>query len=250
MPWGRTYPINPAFPEATTGGRVRATPPAPRTPAPGMVSFFALDGSMELVCLMGNGPAQLTGGIGGWQEEARRGLSPATWWDSPSSYRQAVPVLFEGPSSQEGPINMLWRMARSPGGRVPPPALIVTGPAVHRADLTWVIEGLDWGSNVIRKDVTGDRVRQDVTVNLLQYSEAETIVERSPSNRAASQGASQKATRGPTTYRVKEGDNGLAQIAARPEIYGDASQWKRIANANGIRDPKAIRVGQVLKIPR
>jgi nucleoid-associated protein YgaU len=54
-----------------------------------------------------------------------------------------------------------------------------------------------------------------------------------------------------TRYVVKKGDT-LPKIAARPEIYGDAGQWKRIYDANQDiigRDHK-LKTGQVLMIPK
>ena len=55
----------------------------------------------------------------------------------------------------------------------------------------------------------------------------------------------------PTTYVVKRGDT-LKSIAAKPEIYGDSSQWTRIykANKGKIKDPMHLIEGQVLVIPR
>jgi len=52
-------------------------------------------------------------------------------------------------------------------------------------------------------------------------------------------------------YVVKKGET-LPKIAARPEIYGDASQWRRLYEANQDiigRDHK-VKTGQVLMIPR
>lgn len=48
------------------------------------------------------------------------------------------------------------------------------------------------------------------------------------------------------TYKVKSGET-LAAIAER--IYGDAQKYMLIANANNIRDPNKIEVGQILDIP-
>jgi len=50
----------------------------------------------------------------------------------------------------------------------------------------------------------------------------------------------------PRTYTVRSGDT-LFGIAIK--VYRDASRWPQIASANGIRNPAALRVGQVLKIP-
>ena len=50
------------------------------------------------------------------------------------------------------------------------------------------------------------------------------------------------------TYTVQSGDS-LSKIAKRE--YGDASQWKKIHEANRdiIKDPDLIHPGQTLKLP-
>lgn len=55
----------------------------------------------------------------------------------------------------------------------------------------------------------------------------------------------------PTSYTVRRGET-LPQIAARNEIYNDASLWPIIyrANRDQIRDPKHLWPGQTLKVPR
>jgi nucleoid-associated protein YgaU len=84
----------------------------------------------------------------------------------------------------------------------------------------------------------------------LQYTAGNVLVERSPSRRAASKGKQgTTGSRGRKTYTVKQGDT-LPKIAARADVYGDAGKWKAIAHANGIRDPRSLKVGRVLKIPR
>ena len=53
-------------------------------------------------------------------------------------------------------------------------------------------------------------------------------------------------------YVVQKGDT-LSGIAAKPEIYGRASKWKRILDANYDLlkgNPNHIRAGMKLKIPR
>jgi len=48
-------------------------------------------------------------------------------------------------------------------------------------------------------------------------------------------------------YVVKRGDtlSAIAEVA-----YGDATQWRAIAAANGISDPRTLTIGMVLTIPR
>lgn len=222
------------------------------TPAAGYVNFYALDGSVDLTVIM-NGEAKLTGGGNGWQEAPREGQGPVSYWTSPESYKQAIPVLFGAgdndlSDSQEGRIGQLYSLMRSPGVRVPPPVVTIAGPTVERADLFWVVQTIDPGDGRRRGD--GDRIVKGYTVNLVQYTEMDPLVERSPARRHNAKGKQgSKGGKGRTTYRVKQGDT-LPQIAARKDIYGDATQWKRIAHANGIRDPRSLKVGRLLRIPR
>jgi nucleoid-associated protein YgaU len=50
-----------------------------------------------------------------------------------------------------------------------------------------------------------------------------------------------------TTRVVRRGDS-LASIAA--EVYGDAGQWRVIANENGIDDPFVVPAGSTLTLPK
>jgi nucleoid-associated protein YgaU len=49
------------------------------------------------------------------------------------------------------------------------------------------------------------------------------------------------------TWVVRDGDT-LASIAA--DVYDDPSRWRDIARANDVGDPRDLRVGRRLKIPR
>lgn len=55
-------------------------------------------------------------------------------------------------------------------------------------------------------------------------------------------GASDKAS----TYVVQKGDT-LAKISKK--VYGTTKKWKKIAEANNLTNPKALKVGKTLQIP-
>lgn len=53
------------------------------------------------------------------------------------------------------------------------------------------------------------------------------------------------------TYVVKKGDT-LWKISGKSEVYSDPTKWQRIfnANRNKLNDPKDLKPGMVLVIPR
>ena len=53
------------------------------------------------------------------------------------------------------------------------------------------------------------------------------------------------------TYVVQKGES-LWSIAAKPEVYGKATRWRRIFDANRdlLKSPDRVRPGMTLKIPR
>jgi len=53
------------------------------------------------------------------------------------------------------------------------------------------------------------------------------------------------------TYVVKQGDT-LWSIAADPTVFGDATRWRRLfeANQDVLKSPDQLRPGMTLRIPR
>ena len=83
-----------------------------------------------------------------------------------------------------------------------------------------------------------------------------TIEPEAPTSTAAEQGdtSSEQVSRKPVkydTYVVQRGDS-LWSIAAKPEIYGKATAWRRIFDANRalLKSPERVRAGMKLHIPR
>jgi len=85
----------------------------------------------------------------------------------------------------------------------------------------------------------GTPVRAKVEVTLTQY-EDEDDYRAVKTNPTSGGGESEKI------WRVNAGDR-LDTIAA--QVYRDATLWRRIAEHNKVRDPLAIRPGQILRIP-
>lgn len=54
------------------------------------------------------------------------------------------------------------------------------------------------------------------------------------------------AKRADRTYTVRRGDT-LIGIAR--EVLGDAGRWREVADLNAIRNPRRLRIGQVLRLP-
>ncbi len=82
----------------------------------------------------------------------------------------------------------------------------------------------------------GDPIRADVKLALMQWN-VEGTLGQNPTTRSSGALGS---------HVVHDGDS-LASISHR--VYGDPTQWRVIAEANGIDDPLRLRSGRVLSIP-
>ncbi|HLN63073.1 MAG TPA: LysM peptidoglycan-binding domain-containing protein [Symbiobacteriaceae bacterium] len=82
----------------------------------------------------------------------------------------------------------------------------------------------------------GKPLRATVDVTLREYQPINVQLKQTS-------GASPEQTK---TRTIKQGET-LSQIAAQE--YGDASQWRQIAQANGIDDPRKVPAGKSLIIP-
>lgn len=89
--------------------------------------------------------------------------------------------------------------------------------------------------------------RATVSLTFTQASDRPSLVGPPPRPRTTSKRTPATPTQPAAgTYTVRAGDT-LAGIAAR--LYGAAYKWPEIADRNGIRDPRSLRVGQVLRLP-
>lgn len=84
---------------------------------------------------------------------------------------------------------------------------------------------------------TGTPLRATVALTLRQYEPDAAFGPQNPTS---------GTPRPQRVHRVQAGET-LDRIAAR--YYGDATRWRRLASANGIADPLALRPGSLLTIP-
>jgi hypothetical protein len=192
---------------------------------------------------------------------------PVLWdhWRTPGRHTYEA---YEEGSSVESAIAQLEMLAtaHAADGRPSRIYLVARGRAVPHQDRLWVIDSLQWQDGALM-NAQGNRVRQAVDVNLLEWIGDQRVKERSPAKRMqelqklhkTKPGAPRKrvvAKRAKTTLQkttfaqaqlpMGSGED-LLTIAARE--LGDASRWTEIADLNGIRDPRSIVAGQALRMP-
>lgn len=163
------------------------------------------------LALLGPEGGRITTGGGGWETVPVPRQVGITEWRSRPNYEMSLDLLYDGwlihpqrpnpPSSFIGRPNLpigithassgLWMegaLASLESLSVPgrdmttPPSLRIYG-AVPHTDLRWVISSLEWG-DAVRDRITGRRMRQQVTVHLLEYNQP-TDLAKLPRGKAA-----------------------------------------------------------------
>lgn len=252
----------PKHPHAHPGAHRKAPPkraPRPRSPyrpipphrrGPGKLTggyhviLQAWTVNLKLTALLGPNGGRITGGLGGnWTAvDVPRG-APLTTWTGRSLLAMDLDLWLEGYSqhrrSVEHDIHLLEQLAQTLPGGDTPPSLRIFG-AVPWPRLRWVITGVDYG-DVIRRKHDGQRLRQLVTVHLLEY--------RDPNAAFAHLPRAEATAKPPRKYKVKHGDD-LKKIAAA--LLGKSARWEDIDKLNtglrGWRIP-AKWVGKTIKVP-
>lgn len=207
-------------------------------------------------------PAIVTAGYGGWSRVARPRKKALTEWVGRDSISMTIDFLIEAYQENDG----LWVIGQERslerlggldiGDPEPPLCRITSRPAAliphnwhHASQVKWFVDAITWDQDSIEVNSSGNHTRIGGQFVITQFVADErlaslTSIQRRKKGRGAtSKGAHRK------TYVIKQGDT-LSKIAARADVYGDASKWKLIAQANNIRDPKKLGpIGKTLKIP-
>jgi LysM repeat protein len=200
-----------------------------------------------LRAMLGDGVPQLvrSGGYG-WSWVSRPRQRAGTEWQGVEGWTLKVPVAFDkfkADGSVEGEVRRLLEMASNRvGPRREPPVLRLVYPGMPFPEFRYVLNDIAPTNTLLRVDGIPSYAAFDLT--FMQYTALDVMVKKATpaaKAKAASPTAQVAKTR---TYTVKKGDT-LARIAAANKI----PKWQDIANLNGIRDPRALRVGQVLRLP-
>jgi nucleoid-associated protein YgaU len=233
--------------QASVAGTAGVKPPKLTMPdvPNGHVAFVSSQPPVTLICKLGASSATRSGGIGGWEAVSRPGLREATRWSGQSLRQLTVPLLFDGlrdRTSVEQQVAALVRLGQPEDDRprnTRPPVLRVSGMVPHDG-IEWVLQDVQF------EEATWfgmTRVRQWATATLLEHVPVD-LVPLAKKKKAGGQAG---------TYTVKKGDT-LGSIAkdelgARtlPEIERAVRALKEL---NDIRDPKSIKPGQKLKLPK
>jgi hypothetical protein len=242
------------------------------TPPVGQVTVYALDPPIEVTALLSEERPNIESGYGGWEEVERPRRRPITTFKSSPGLRLSLPMLLDNwtqGTSIEWRIAQVEKLGQPVGGHGEPPQVRVSasGGAVPHTERTWVVADIAWGDALMNEN--GYRVRQQVTLTLLEYVEDHYLAERAVANRRRKKATASKKKRGAQAKRIVakrkakprwarvqpkaatasdfgEGED-LLTIAARE--LGDAERWVEVAELNGLRDPRAIAPGQVIRLP-
>lgn len=212
-----------------------------------------------ITVLAGDGVATPSGD-GGWQSTARPRRKGFVEFVGTSLIAMDVPIVLDGWSdsnrgrSVEPDLRVLESMLRKRQGAYDePPVITIEGATVPHRQLNWVIATLTYG-DMIRRESDGARVRQNLTLSVIEYVAPDVLGSKPSAPKRAKErnkGGGKKASgeswsASSRSVTARHGDT-LQKIAVR--AYGDRSRWHDIAHLNGIRDPKALKVGQRVFLP-
>lgn len=171
-----------------------------------------------------------------------------TEWKGREPYSMSIDFYLDEWESGEGlPVEEEFRklerlMGIDQGDPEPPQVIVLGDPRgsvphdFHdNSRARWWVEGVTIDDAKTLKNSVGNRVRMFGSVALTEVSEGELLTRTA---------GKKPKTAGQARYTVKKGDT-LAKIASSHKIKGG---WKTLAKLNKIRDPRKIKVGQVIRL--
>jgi nucleoid-associated protein YgaU len=227
------------------------------------VRIVAKSPRIDIIVPMGDGPAVVTGGLGGWQAVERIDDIAFTTWEGQEPLTQDLPLLLDGngrtPRSVQAELNTLLQLGRSFNHkeRSAPPVFKVWGPMQFGEGKNWVLGdgGIELGTDDTWRLDDGTLIRQSLVLHLIEFVNPQVIrrkgskIALGPGKVVPGGGASllfpNEVVGG--TYTTKVGDT-LSSIAAK--LYDGWEAWEPIARKNDLTDPnRKLPVGTKLILP-
>lgn len=215
---------------------------------------------LQLRCLLGAGSPHVIDGYAKWVTVDRKRKRAVTEWTGTNPLKIEIPIVIDyhtdpfelGGMRCEADIRSLEKMAGlDEPGDVYPPHVLWDANAMHdnkeASHLRWYITDIQWGEAMWHP--AGNRIRQAAVIQITQKVDDEFITASGAKKQRAKKKKKSSAAPATKTYKVKAGDKSLRHIASRE--LGNANLWTEIADLQNpkIKDPLAIRVGQVLRMP-
>jgi nucleoid-associated protein YgaU len=204
---------------------------------------------------LGDSAPRVTQGYGGWEEVERPGRVSLTDWRGFKPIGVELELYldrFIDGTSVEDLIDIIEALAGrgKKGTQGEPPLLIVNTAGVMPHDYhaspeqRWVINDLAYDDEGTIVNDAGNRCRCPLTLSLLQHVAGGRLADRALAARLKLQNRA-GAARG--TYTAKKGDT-LVTIARKK--LGDPGRWVELAQLNNIRDPRSIKPGAHIRLPK
>jgi hypothetical protein len=162
-------------------------------PVLGQVMLYSERDSARLVMKLGDGPALVTEGYGGWDKVARARRHSLTQWAGQNGWTVTVPVLFDSMGTDqtvEDQVRRLEWMAYRDEAVREPPQLVVDALGVVPHDYSqeprtrWVLEDIGWdAASFVRRNFDGKLVRATAVLTLFEYVRDDKLAKLPPAHR-------------------------------------------------------------------
>lgn len=220
------------------------------------VRVYSIAPPLQVVGLLGEAAPSVDAGTGGWELTERPRRAPVTTWKSPPPRKVALDLMLDGWASRTtvaAQVDAIEAMALPQDTHTQPPVVFLDAPGVRvpSAPAGWVITSLELAESL--RAVDGNLYRQLVKLELTEYvadvlADPKRAPKRKPKPKPKpapkkTTRAKSKATASTSGY---DGET-LPQIAQR--TLGASGRWPELAALNGIRDPRAVRAGQLIRLP-
>jgi nucleoid-associated protein YgaU len=182
-------------------------------------------------------------GASKWQEQEKRGQKPELQYTGGDRKKLSMDLFFDTYEAQtdvrEHTVKIGNLLVFNKEKHRPPKVTLswgqpAPGGAFAEFPFTGVLESLKQQFTLFLPD--GTPVRAKLSVSFIQFSLTEEELKKNEQHSADKT----------KVYRVRQGDT-VSGIAAL--FYKDPSQWRHIARANDIDDPRTLETGRILQIP-